>query len=153
MFCILFFVLSILSEISRINTTKYLKDQRRPSSRLATVTFRGTPCVLPTGALLRFVFKMHLSQGSDLSADKHTYIIKIACLLLHLVKVNIFIYPNLSYSILLYSILFTEDLVNFILFENRRCMVQGEAKPLKAMNCWELISQRQDLICLFSIPH
>ena len=28
-----------------MNTTNYFKDQRRPSSRLATIMFRGTPCI------------------------------------------------------------------------------------------------------------
>ena len=35
----------VLQKLSfRINAVYYLKDQRRPSFRLATVMFRGTPC-------------------------------------------------------------------------------------------------------------
>ena len=44
----------ILQELSlQIKTANYFKVQTRPSSHLATVMFRGTPCSLQLKVLLR----------------------------------------------------------------------------------------------------
>ena len=50
----------------QINAVNYLKHQRRPSSRLATVMFRGTPCIKVSFLFVTNIFSSMITNENIL---------------------------------------------------------------------------------------